>query len=472
MNVLLIVLDTARRDAFEPYGAPRGTPAVTQLAARGTVIDQAYATASWTLPSHASIFTGMLPRQLGLTQAPQSTPQSARPVFTQVSERMLGQVLRSAGFTTQGWSTNVWASPAAGLDVGFDSFEYVNSGRDERMNALLGGGRRAQLAWALDGLRSTVDDGATEVGARLRSSIEQWSGQPAFWFVNLCECHSPYLPPRPWNDLGARERIRAALEVSEHLTFASICLYLAGRHEVPAAAMERMHHLYRRAIAYMDSWLAGILEALDARGILDETLVVLTSDHGENFGEHRLLAHGFSVNQQLTHVPLVIAGPGAGAVDRVFSLAELPKLIADAAGIAGHPYAEPQYPPGVAIAQFDPLAPGGDPRYAEFAGTYGVDEAGLERLTAQYTSVTDGATKLVIRDGAELVYDLRADPGEDSPLDPAGLDARLGELRGALHAPGVLESTAAPAPALSDADAPSADEVAAIERQMKLLGYM
>jgi arylsulfatase A-like enzyme len=471
LNILLVVLDTARRDALEPYGAPADTtPAIADLARRGAAVEHAYATCSWTLPSHASMFTGLLPRQLGLTQAPQGTPHSARPALEQVSDRMLGRVLSEAGFAAHAWSTNLWASPIAGFDIGFDSFEYINSGRDERMNNLLGSGSRAQLAWAAEGLRSRSDDGATEVGARLRQSIDDSSGQPTFWFVNLSECHSPYLPPRPWNDLGPHDRIRAALDVKRYLNFASICLQAARREAIPAEPLQRMRHLYGRAISYMDRWLADVLTHLDARRMLDDTLVIVTSDHGENFGEDGLLAHGFSLDQRLINVPLVLAGPGAPEIDGVLSLAEVPRIIADAAGLGPNPYSG-KAPAGVAVSQYDPMATADDPRMVEFATMHSLDDAAVQRLCQRLTVVTDGDTKLVLCDGEELIYDLAADPGETTPIDPSTLNEQLSKLREPLKRSGVLETSATPA-ATSDRPEPTEDEVAAIERQMKLLGYM
>src|SRR5436305_8076717 len=111
-NVLLVVFDTARRDAIEPYRKePGSTPAIAQLAGRGGALSSAYATASWTLPSHASMFTGLLPRALGLGQAPDGTPYGARTALAKVSERMLPGVLRRGGYATQAWSTNLWVSP-------------------------------------------------------------------------------------------------------------------------------------------------------------------------------------------------------------------------------------------------------------------------------------------------------------------------------------------------------------------------
>jgi arylsulfatase A-like enzyme len=468
-NVLLVVFDALRRDAVEPYGGPPGsTPAIAELAARGAALPNAYATASWTLPSHASMFTGLLPRQLGLAQPPAGTPQSARPQLERVADRVLANVLAGAGYTSRGWSANLWASHHAGFDIGFDEFSYLTG---QRIDRLADEGGRARIAWALEGLRASRDDGATQIGRELREAIEAWSGRPTFWFVNLCECHSPYLPPRPWDDLGPRDRIRAALEAQRHLSFQSICLFAAGRWEIPDEAFARMRHLYARAASYLDEWLAGVLGALERRGILDETLVIVTSDHGENFGEDGLIAHGFSLDQRLIHVPLVMAGPGAVPDAGPFSLAQIPRVIAGAAGLAADPWRESPLPAGVAVAQYDPMAPPSDARVREFAERWDLDDAAVRRLTDGFTAATDGELKLVLRDGAELRYDLSADPGERSPLDPAAANGRFDRLRTALEHPSVT-GRGSVQPGAAGAQTASPDELAALERQMKLLGYM
>lgn len=466
-NVLLVVFDALRRDAVEPYRAPgSATPAIAQLAVRGAALPNAYATASWTLPSHASMFTGLLPRQLGLAQPPAGTPQSARPQLERVADRVLPKVLAGAGYSTRGWSANLWASHHAGFDIGFDQFSYLTG---QRIDRLAGDGRRVRMAWALEGLRARRDDGAAQIGRELRKSIEDWSGQPAFWFVNLCECHSPYLPPRPWDDLGAPDRIRAALEAQRHLSFEAICLFAAGRWRIPGDAFARMRHLYARAASYLDRWLADVLESLERRGILDETLVIVTSDHGENFGEGGLIAHGFSLDQRLIHVPLVMAGPGAISDGGLFSLAEVPRVIGDAAGIAGHPWKDSGLPDGIAVAQYDAMAPSSDARVREFAERWRLDVSAVKRLTAAFTSATDGELKLVVRDGDELRYDLRSDP--DEPLGSGAANGRFERLRDALNCPAVT-ATAQLEPEAPGAPIASADELAALERQMKLLGYM
>ena len=119
-----------------------------------------------------------------------------------------------------------------------------------------------------------------------------------------------------------------------------------------------MRHLYARSVRLMDDWVRDLLGELDRRGLLDDTMVIVTSDHGENFGDGGLMGHAFSLDQRLLHVPLVIAGPGApGADPGVVSLAALPRMIASALGSDAHPWADGLPPDGVAVAQFEPPAP-------------------------------------------------------------------------------------------------------------------
>lgn len=465
-NVLCVVLDTARADAFEPYGAPAGaSPGMADLARRGAALPHVYSTASWTLPAHASMFTGLLPRAAGLTQPPEETPQSARPRLEAVRDRMLPEVLRSAGYETRAVSANVWVSPHCGFDIGFERFDYIEPRHQMAMQVAGGSGLRQWLGWAWEGLRSEGDDGATQALEVLRGWAGERRERPFFWFVNLIECHSPYLPPRPWNDLGALDRLRAGNDARVHQSFYGVCKTCAGRWEIPDSALDRMRHLYTRSVAYADDWLGRLLEALDERRLLDETLVIATSDHGENLGENRLFGHGFSVDERLIHVPFVAAGPGAPQEQAACSLADLPWMVAEAAGLEDHPYGTG---PSLPVAQFDPPGPADHPRVQKFVRDLDLGEEGLERLTAVLTSACDGHRKVVHRNGRELLYDLDADPLEQSPLDPAAGGGDYDRLRDAI---GEAERAPAAAPPPVESDA-SPEELAELERQMKLLGYM
>lgn len=456
------MLDTARADALEPYGAPAGaSPVVADLARRGRALTDVFSTACWTMPSHVSMLTGALPREVGLSRSPDATPLGPKPVLRGLAGRLLPEVMRRAGFSTRAVSANVWISEAGGFDTGFERFVGVQGDRQARLDRRE---LRERLAWIGEAVRAKADDGAAAAEQVLRGWLDEWSGQPFFWFVNLVECHSPYLPPRPYGDVGAIGRARAAVEARRHLTMAAIWQACLGEFDVPDGALERMRRLYAASVRYTDDWLGRVLEAMDAKGVLDDTLVIVTSDHGENFGEGGLLAHAYSLDDRLTRVPFVAAGPGVP--DGVRSLAELPAVIARAADLETDPWRERDLP-GAAVAQFDPPGSPSDPRVVEALERWGVGETGRARAATPLTIATDGRRKLQRRGGIEELFDLEQDPLEVRPGPPVGegVDA----LRAALDHP-VATAVAPTAP--SAAPAADAAELAALEERMKLLGYL
>jgi arylsulfatase A-like enzyme len=457
-NVLLIVFDTARADAFEPYGAASGaSPVLAELARVGQALPDVHSTACWTIPSHASMFTGLYPRAAGLARAPGGTPAGCRPVMEAHHPRVLPEVLRSAGYRTRGISTNLWITDGSGFATGFDEFRVVDATRQPDM---VGGSLRSRSAWALDALRARSDDGAGEAGAVLREWLSAARDEgPTFWFVNLIEAHSPYLPPKPWNDLGVGDRLRAAAEARRHLTLGEIWRGCAGELDIPERALARMRHLYARSVRQLDDWLGAVMDEVD----LEETLVIVCSDHGENFGEGGLIGHAFSLDDRLTRVPFVAAGPGAPTTMR--SLVELPRAIAAAAGLEAHPWSEPL--PDAAVAQFDAPIDRGDPRLEQVArGRWGFDDAQIERLTTSFEGAAAGGLKLIRRAGDLALIDLDRDPLELSPRAVTPADAPSGLLAALDH-----PAAAAGAPAAPGVEA-SPEELARIEGQMRTLGYL
>ncbi len=472
-NVLLVVFDAARADAFEPYGGqPGSTPAVAELARRGSAHPSMHATASWTVPSHAAMFSGMLPRATGLMQAPEGTPHSCRPRMEGLRERLLPEVLRRNDYSTGAVSTNLWLREASGFDIGFGEFVSVKSRRQPGMD---GGRLRDRLRWDIDALRARSDDGAAEAGRVLGERLARPTDKPFFWFVNLIECHSPYLPPLPFNDLGPLERMRAAEEARTHLTMDAIWRVCAGGWDIPAAALERMRRLYLASIRALDGWLAGVLEMLEQAGTLDDTIVIVTADHGENLGEGGLLGHAFSLDDRLIRVPFVSAGPVALEPRRVASLAQLPELIAAAIGLDEHPWVDGTPAGDVAVAQFDPPTGPDDPRLLAAIESWGLGDEALERIGSELTCATDGHHKLVRRGNREQLFDLDADPRELSPVAP-GDWPEIGNLRAALADPAALPRPVALAGSAGigrdGADGPDADELRDLEERMRQLGYL
>src|SRR5436190_3263133 len=387
-----------------------------------------------------------------------------------IRDRLLAEVMRRAGYATGAISTNLWLTPEGGFDIGFERFVSVDTRRQANLHRRDLG---ARLAWSLEAVRARADDGAAEAARILRSWLEPRPRQPFLWFVNLVECHSPYLPPKPYNELGAFERWRAAREARRHLTLGEIWRVCAGGVPVPPEALDRMRRLYRGAIRYVDAWVEGVLATLDGAGILDETLVLVTSDHGENFGEDGLMAHAFSLDDRLLHVPFVAAGPGAPDIGRAWSLMALPGLIAAAAGIDDHPWHEWGPGDGVAVAEFDPPAPPDHPRWRTAFEEWGVSpERAGPRLTTRLTCATDGRLKLLRRGSIEELYDLGADPLERQPLSPRERPAEaVTRLRAALARAAGPEPEH-PAPAEGEAGEAPAVELRDLEDRMRLLGYL
>jgi arylsulfatase A-like enzyme len=469
-NILWIVFDTARADALEPYGAPAGsTPALRALADRGVAAGDVHSTACWTLPSHFSMFGGGLPRQLGLANQAGITPDSTRPVVEALSDRWLPEVLRRAGYRTAGVSANAWVTSHSGFGTGFDRFLDVRSGRQAKMSAA---DRRARAAWVAETVRARVDDGARRAAAELGEWSTALTQDPFFWFVNLVECHSPYLPPKPYTDLSVLARAQAAREASRHLTMEAFWRACVTGDLPDAAALGRMRTGYRSAIRYMDAWLEQLLASLDSSGVLENTLVIVSSDHGENFGEGGLIGHGFSLDERLLRVPLIAAGPCAESLETVRSLVEVPARLADIAEVEDHPYDADDLPP-LPVAQFDPpVPPRGDAQTSYFADRWELDEAAIARLTMSMTAVIEGSVKMIVRDGEELFHDLVADPLELSPVHAEHVDPQVvARLRAAAAHPSVTARDV-DLVATTPAAAPAPGDVADLEERMRLLGYL
>jgi arylsulfatase A-like enzyme len=456
-NVLLVVFDTARLDAFTPYNAGEGvTPTVLDLAGRGTAFPRAFATSNWTLPSHASMFTGLLPSAVGFgsDRAPvfnraDTRPgplRASRPALETVEHRLLAAVLARAGYATRGVSANPWVSSSSGLATGFESFTSVI---DFSWRHTFD---RARDRWKLlvELIRARRDAGIRRAEWVVRRWLRASDGQPWFWFVNLMECHAPYAPPRPYNDLGVLARVQTARDIARYQSPAGTFRICTGALPVPPAAWRRMRHLYLQSIRLMDDWLGRVLEMLDRHRVLDDTLVVVTSD-------------------RLIRVPLVVAGPDRVEPEPLVSLADLPRILADAVGLHGHPWDDEVRPHGAAVAQVD-----GQPlrtREEEFARAFGVTTAELREHAVDRSCATDGNLKLVRTGSREEVFDLRTDPLESAPLDPVTFasDSAVRSLRAAIDDAAALR---APIPSAAESAMEDGEETEMLEEQLRALGYM
>lgn len=271
-NVVLITADTLRADHLGSYGYFRDTsPVIDALAADGLLIERCIAPMSTTLPSHTSLMTSSYPAAHGILSNLQFYD---RPVETSDEIRTAAQLLRAAGYTTAAFTSSSPLSEASGIDAGFDTFEgpppYDRG--DERVDLSAEATTERALAWLAQ------------------------AKTPFFLWVHYFDPHSPYDPPEPF-----RSRYQPEPGLAERLE----------RLGVPAKRRKqatRVTNRYDGEIRYMDSQIGRILEALRAQGLYRESLIVLTSDHGEGLWQHDYLQHGVVWGEQL-EVPLIFKFP-------------------------------------------------------------------------------------------------------------------------------------------------------------------
>ncbi|HEY9382110.1 MAG TPA: sulfatase [Gemmatimonadales bacterium] len=326
-NVLLLVLDTARAWSMGLYGYRRPTtPNLRAWATRGTLFERTLAGAPWTTLSHAVMFTGHYPTELSV--------EWDRPL--DASYPTLAQVLEDAGYATAGFVANyTQAGSPTGLDRGFLHYEDYPLKplsilrRTGLWRRLFGIDRVAQLV----GRRRMVDGlPATEVNARFLGWLERNKDRPWFAFLNYFEAHGPYLPPPPF------EKMYMGKPDSIVGRYWGRILRLYGPPPVPTPILAESMDAYDGAITYLDAQIQALLLALSDRRLLSNTIVVVTSDHGELFGEHGIISHGNNLYLPVLHVPLLIIAPGrvpAGTtISSLTSLRDLPVTLLDLVGLA------------------------------------------------------------------------------------------------------------------------------------------
>jgi arylsulfatase A-like enzyme len=272
-NVLLISIDTLRADHLGCYGARRATPAIDALAARGVRFANAFSPSSWTLPAHASMLSGRYPGSI------RDDPNSLD-LFRATT--LLSSMLHDAGYVTAAVTGGRFVGRDFGLALDFDHFE----------EAPRGGAVRAQR-W-------------------LREQAEP----PFFLFFHTYTVHAPYLDRRYVRGAHPgrlRDIYRGGVLGPRHR---AVCC--AGLDATPAER-DFLLRLYDGGVARADAEVATLLDTLEDLSLSDDTLVILTSDHGEEFWEHtgRAAYHGHTLYDELLHVPLIWLDPAADAPGRV-----------------------------------------------------------------------------------------------------------------------------------------------------------
>jgi arylsulfatase A-like enzyme len=318
-NVLLIVLDTARKASFSGYGYERPTtPNLDRFARRGVVFENAITNSSWTLPSHASIFTG---RWCSEHNAGFLDPLDRR--FPTLAEALAGEGYETVGFV----SNTGCCGRHTGLGRGFLRFEDHPTALELlRLNSLATRIVLGTPNWLIRPAENLVGEFLDWHGGRDRS-------RPFFAFVNLLDPHFPYRVQDAAFDKYASAPAEQKRRIRDRWANFPEEYHPFEREEIELAL-----DTYDGSIEYMDHHVGRLLDALERSGDLAETLVVVANDHGEHFGEKGLFLHGTSLYRPLIDAPLIVSPPGGriaeSRVSAPVGLQEIPKTVLTFIGAA------------------------------------------------------------------------------------------------------------------------------------------
>jgi arylsulfatase A-like enzyme len=359
-NLMLIVLDDVRADSMSQYGYSRPTtPRLDELARSGVRFETARAAAPWTLPSHATMFTGQWPHRLSVEWnrgLDRSFPT-------------LAEFLARHGYATAGFVANTYYCNARyGLDRGFARYEDFHENQTislfETVRCTsLGKCLLGLIGYSMDfapGEKSSRKNAAAMNQNALQWLAERPSGRPFFLFLNYYDAHAPFVPPDDATErfgLCARPRseqasmLKRAHDLNKEKEPSKIAA--AERAQIQQRAIEVLVDGYDSSIAYLDHHIGRLFDELKHRGLLENTLVIVTSDHGEHFQERGFSGHGLSLYRRELHVPLLIfqprAVPDRHVVAAPVSLRELPTTVVDLLGLANG--SESPFP-GRSLARF------------------------------------------------------------------------------------------------------------------------
>lgn len=320
-NVILISVDALNRSALQAYDsrAPR-LPAFERLAARSAVFDRAYSTASWTLPAHASLFSGCYPDRHGAITG-----------VDRVSDKvpMLVERFRKAGYLTAGFTDEGYVSRSFGFDRGFELYDdFARSDELREAIVLPRGGLRNDIAG-----EDPFDRGLAFIeSVRKRARERGDGGQPFFLFLHTYSVHD-YFREHPWAVASMRD--------PKDRPPRGYLACLTGRTRCSRKYWEQLQDLYRAELHHVDEGLGRLLDLLVRSDLLAETHVVLLADHGEGF-DHRAnrIHHGGRLHADLIRIPLMISGPGVrpGRIDVPVSLVDVLPTLLDLHDLAAPDY--------------------------------------------------------------------------------------------------------------------------------------
>lgn len=450
-NVVLLVLDSVRADHLSCYGYGRPTtPHIDRVAEGGIRYERAYTASCWTLPSHASLFTGLYPSR---HRTDFDTKALTEGIETWAS------FLSREGYATASFSCNAFVSRHTDLARGFDVAADVEG--------LVGGGP-SFLGRALRAAHRTArrtfqkDRGARRAWRQARRWLSETGDRPFFLFMNFMDCHLPY---RLESD-----QLLHFVEPARRAEVARIPMdpfgAMAGRHVYEPQDIEDLKAMYDGALRYLDGMVGALDAHLAALGRREDTLLIITSDHGESFGEHGLFDHQYGLYEPLVRVPLVVRGPDLDSGLTEEGLAQLVDLFPSVARRLGRegPVGDPSASdtlfsgPDRDFAASEYLVPNVAAIQRRFPGT------DTSRFESAIRSIRDERYKCILRrDGRTELYDLETDPDELHNLYEREPDRAAGMIS-------LLEDRLGPWP--SDLSAGGEGGLDPLRERLEQLGYL
>jgi arylsulfatase A-like enzyme len=419
-NVLIIVVDTLRADHLSLSGYSRQTtPYLDRFAASGVVFDNAVAASSWTLPSHASMLTGRYPHEHhALTQTDRLGPDLP----------MVSEWFAQHGYRTGGFSANhLFFSRRVGLGRGFEVFKDVYPPLTSLLVTPKAGQQIRDFLFKAGLTDNLLGRQSAETMNGIALKWMERDQRPFFAVINYFDVHDPYVPPEGyWNRYGKSKwslgGVGLTFDVFPKLTDAQV---------------REVIDMYDDSVAYTDVEINALLQEMERHGLLRNTVVVITSDHGEEFQEHGFLTHANALYTDLVRVPLIIVAPNeAPAAMRIstpVSLTSIPATVIDlATGQSSRQFSQPP----LARLWRDPAS--------RTTWPAPVSELAQMRICDRYPnyyesfrSVSSGDWQYIVGSkGDEQLFHVPTDPGNMNNVAGTALPQVLSELRQALAAAG------------------------------------
>jgi len=428
-NVLWIIMDTVRADHLSCYGyAKVTTPFLERFAENAMVFDRAMSSGIWTVPSHASMFTGRPIRGHGM---------DLDHLWLDRDHRTVAELLRESGYTTAALSNNPWVSPYANLTQGFD--QVVNLHYLPKLT-------RVSLEYLLEQRGVTPmapwfdnDYGAAITNWMLSDWLDEQTryDEPFMLYVNYMDAHLPYRVPAEYrrmfmNDAQVARSYELRWSAYGHITqVMSERFNVEGPQFMDPGDIEIMQRQYDAAIRYLDDRVGELVGMFERRGLLDNTLVIIASDHGEYLNTHGMWGHRYLAYDDVSRVALLVRPPGGSAGERVaaaVSLADLfPTILRTTLGDDAVEGIGDDMASAAAVSR-DLLSPDRDAErmaVVEYSGptptkmahgkSVGIKTGG-HRDHPQIAAVSDRFKFIISKDKTRELYDVVADPREMNNL--------------------------------------------------------